>query len=241
MNGSDLLPRQPMRAVPYAFGLVPGAEIEGVPEGSTYALQVRNLGTDSNDSGIYARGEKWGLYAEEVGENSDVGIHSPDFVEAKGYRSFEDSYLFVPGTAAVLYPSSGCTLWTQIHGSARLECSTAGTKHIYIPVTVPGILFGQTVSVNSVRVHYDLDSSGSYIDRTVLYKQTAAGQSVTIFDDGTNRTSTSPTSYSLNAVDNNALGLYDGVLNLYLMIYHDGDIGHDVNVGGLRMRLQHTD
>ena len=31
VNGTNVSPRQPLRAVPYAFGLVPGAKVEGIP------------------------------------------------------------------------------------------------------------------------------------------------------------------------------------------------------------------
>ena len=91
VDGTLVTPRQPLHAVPYAFGLVPGAEVQGEPIGY-YALVVDNTGTNSDDRGIYAKGEKYGIYAEEVGGDSDVGIFSPDFVEAKGYKSTDDSY-----------------------------------------------------------------------------------------------------------------------------------------------------
>ncbi len=241
VEGSDLSPRQPLRAVPYAFGLVPGAEVEGEPTGSSYALRVTNTGTGSSDRGLYAAGEQYGLYAEEVGPDSDTGIYSPDYVRAKGYRSIENSYFWVPGNAAILYPTTGCTLYNQSYGSVRLECSAAGGKHIDLPIPAPGPLFGQDVTVESIRVFYDLDSTGSYIDRTLLNKQTAAGQAVPIVDDNTNRISISPTSYTLTAVANNTLTTSAGVLNLHLIINHDGNANHDVNIGGVRVELKHID
>jgi hypothetical protein len=106
---------------------------------------------------------------------------------------------------------------------------------------VPGPLYGQDVYVESITVYYDLDTADSYITRTDLRKQTAAGQSVSVLSSLTDRTSTSPTSYSLSATDNYTLTTSAGMLNLYLAIEHDGNTSHDVNIGGVRIRLGHSD
>jgi len=241
VDGTVVTPRQPLRSVPYAFGLVPGAEVQGDPIASYYALSVENMGVDENDYGIYARGEKWGLYAEEVGADSNVGIYSPDFVHAQGFMSNDDTYLWVPGIAVMPYPASGCTFWPQTSGSVRLDCSSSGFKSVFIPITVPGVLFGQNVRVESILVFYDLDHAGSYITHTYLQKLIGAGSSQSLISDGTNRTSTSPTSYSLSASGNYTLTSSSGPLNLQLSVYHDGDPTHDVTVGGVRIRLGHTD
>ena len=93
----------------------------------------------------------------------------------------------------------------------------------------------------SVRVYYDLDSTGSYIDGTRLQKLTAAGASDDVITNSTNRQSTSPTYYDLSATSNYTLTASAGALNLYLDISHDGDPAHDVNIGGVRVRLRHYD
>jgi hypothetical protein len=241
VDGTDVTPRQPLHSVPYAFGLVPGAEVQGDPNASFYALSVDNTGLDANDYGLYAKGEKWGIYAEDVGTASDVGIFSPDFVQAKGYKSTADTYLWVPGNAGVLYPTTGCTLYTNWHASARLQCSTSGYEEVNIPITVPGPPYGQDVFVESITVYYDLDNPASYITRTDLRKQTPAGQSVTVLSSLTDRTSTSPTSYSISATDNYTLTTSAGMLNLYIGITHDGSTLHDVTIVGVRIRLGHSD
>ena len=241
VNGEAMSSRQALRSVPYAFGLVPGAEVQGDPLSGQYGLSVDNTGTGVTDRGLYARGEQYGIYAEEVGSNSDVGIYSPDFIHGEGFRSNADSYLWVPATAAMLYPSSGCTLYPSWHGSVRLECSTPGQKAINIPITVPGVLFGQNVRVRDIQVHYDLDNSGSYIDSTRLHKLTGAGSSISLITDSTNHMSTSPASYTLSPTDDEiaTLDATAGALNLNLGIYHDGDLNHDVIIGGVRIRLRH--
>lgn len=241
VNGTMVAPRQPLRAVPYAFGLVPGAEVEGDPILTNYALRVDNTGEAATDRGLYVSGEQYGIYAEEVGSESDIGIYSPDYIYAKGFRSVSDSYLWVPGTAGMLYPSASCTLYQNWHGSIRLQCSSAGSKIINIPITVPGPLYGQNVRVESIQVYYDLDHTGSYIDATRLRKFTATDASDELINDGTNRLSTSATDYSLSATGNYTITSSAGALNLNLAIWHDGDVNHDVHIGGVRIQLGHTD
>lgn len=241
VNGTDVTPRQPLRAVPYAFGLLPGAEVDGEPSSGNYGLRVENTGSGSADRGLYVKGEQYGIYAEEVGDDSDVGIYSPDFVHAKGFRSNSDSYLWVPGTASVLYPSSGCTLYNQSHGSVRLECSSSGSKYIDVPIAVPAVLYGQEVRVESIRVYYDLDHTGSFIGQSRLRKLTRAGGSDELINDMTDHKSTAPTSYGLSPTANYTLTASAGALNLNLTIEHDGDLAHDVNLGGVRVRLRHFD
>jgi hypothetical protein len=241
VNGESMTPRQPFHPVAYAFGLVPGAEIEGDPAAGNYALRVANTGTDTSDRGLYAKGEQYGIYAEEVGEESDIGIYTPDFVHAKGYRSADDSYIWVPGTAALLYPSDGCTLYAQMYGSSRLECSTSGIKWINVPITIPGVLYGQDVRVESIRVFYDLDHAGSHINATWLHKTTHSQRGVKLVDDNTERISTTPAAYTLSTTGESTLGTAAGPLNLFLRIDHDGNMLHDVNIGMIRVRLGHTD
>jgi hypothetical protein len=240
VNGTVLSTRQPVRSVAYAFGLVPGAEVDGDPNSGNYGLYVRNSGAGSTDRGLYAYGVEYGIYAEEGG-SGDIGIYSPDFVQAAGYKSNNDSYLWVPGTAAVLYPSTGCTLYTRFDGSSRLECSSSGTKTIHVPVTIPSVLYGQEVRVEQMTVYYDLENAASFVTTTILEKVTGAMSSDTLISNTTDRKSTSPTSYSLNTTGNYTLTSSSGPLNVQLAITHDGSTVHDVNIGAIRLRLGHRD
>lgn len=241
VNGESMSPRQPLSATAYAFGLVPGAEVQGDPAASNYALRVNNTGTATYDRGLYVSGEEYAIYAEEVGALSDVAIYSPDFIRARGYRSGADSYIWVPGTATIFSPTPGCALYPQWHGSVKLECSSTGPLYLHIPITIPGMLFGQQVWVKEIRVYYDLDNVGSYISSTYLRKTTGAGISDILISNSTNRTSTTPASYSLTPVEDTALNASSGPLNVALEIYHDGGTNHDVNIGMVRVRLGHID
>ena len=240
VNGTAVTPRQPLLAAPYAFGLVPGAEVEGVPASGNYGLSVANNGEGSTDRGLYAKGWQYGLYAEEVGSDSDVGIYSPDYIHAEGFRSDADSYLWVPATSGWFYPDAACVAYPTYGGSVRIECSSGGNLHFNIGIPLPAVLHGQNVEVEEVSVYYDLDNSASYIDATRLRKLTDATSSVAIIDDNTNRTNTYPSSYSLSPADSAILTTESGALNLNLAIWHDGDTAHDVRIGGVRLRLGHN-
>ncbi len=86
-----------------------------------------------------------------------------------------DSYLFVPGNAFVKEKDTDTTRWTMHGGSPKIYRGlTAGNKFIYIPITVPSVLYGQPVRVTSVRVYYKCQNgANNYITQTYLYKTDA--------------------------------------------------------------------
>jgi len=253
VNGAILTNRQPVRTVAYAFALVPGAEVEGDPQGNNYALWVKNTGTGSADSGLYAEGRnygihalggQYGIYAEGTGTGEDVGIYSPDFVQAQGYKSNSDSYLWVP---AIVGRSSTTAdkevnVDTEFIGSARLTANTPGQKFFYIPVNTPAQLYGQEVRVEELMVYYYTTDSTSYINRTRLIKLTGVESYDELVFDSESRASTSPSSYSVipSTTSPYTLTASGGPLTLQLGLWF-GAIEHTIYVGGIRLRLGHTD
>jgi hypothetical protein len=186
-------------------------------------------------------GEEYGIYAEEVGAG-DVGIYSPDFVQANGYKSFRDSYFWVPANQAVptYYSIGDITISNRPNGSIQVtKNSGSGSEGVMIPIALPGVLFGQNVDVEQIRIYYDLSSASSYITNTWLNKQTGASTQDVIVTDPTNRTSTSDTSYILTpsptGLDSSA-----GSLNLHLefIFANSTDV---ITIGAIRIRLGHTD
>ena len=96
-SDSEMTPRQEIFAVPYAWGLRPGAIVKGA-----------------------------------------------------------DSYVFVPGNALVKNLNTDTTRWDiQANGAAQIwRGATAGTKTIYLPITLPSVLYGQNVTVEQLTVYY---------------------------------------------------------------------------------------
>ena len=241
--GGTTLPRQPLRATAYAYGLVPGAEVQGDPEGTTYGLYVNNTGTGATDRGVYARGREYGLYAEEFG-TGDVGIYTPDYVRSGGYRSAADSYLFVPGNAGV---ATGDIVGANLEvnysatGGARLR-NLAGanvTRYFYIPIQTPAVLFGQNVTVEQVTLYYDLENAASYVSAVNLRKQTGTGMHLTVnlLNYTDNITNTDPDSQSFTPA-NAILSSGEGGLMLRLVLHFDDAVDR-IYIGGVRLRFGH--
>ena len=241
VNGTAL-PWQPLRPVAYAFGLVPGAEVEGKPQGTNYALTVINTQLLSDQRGLFARGIKYGLVAEETGPLGDVGIYSPDFVEALGYKSKSDSYVWVPGYAAIssMDTTSAVTITPTYSGTADLSAGSAGEKYLYVPMTIPSQLYGQEVRVEQLAVYYYTDDQTTYIDQTVLARMVSAGQDPFLINNNEDRKSTDPTSYTLNTSGNYTLTAESGPVSIQLKL-NFADTTHKIHLMGVRLRLGHVD
>jgi hypothetical protein len=241
VNGTPMASRQPVRSVAYAFGLVPGAEVDGEPSSGQYALTVRNSGGDSNDRGLFAYGREYGIYAEEIG-SGDVGIYSPDFVQARGYKSNLDSYLWVPGIAGVVATFSYTYIQPISYGKARLTSKNPGHKYFYIPVNTPSLLYGQEVTVEELTVYYQCEDSASYILETRLEKLEGASSHNSLIYDPTHRNSTTESTYSLapSSTSDYILDASSGPLTVRLKLSFS-DNSHHIDIGAVRLRLGHTD
>ena len=179
---AEMTPRQAIYAVPYAWGLRPGAIVKGA-----------------------------------------------------------DSTIFVPGSALVRNLNTDTTRWDiQANGAARVwRGATAGTKVIYFPVTLPGVLYGQDVTIKQVRVYYrNQNGTNNYITETDLYVQTDADSWLQIVSDTANRTSNTATNYTLTPTQNNVLTNDQGILGLFLYLNFANDTEY-IQIGGVRLTLGH--
>jgi hypothetical protein len=152
-----------------------------------------------------------------------------------------DSYVFVPGSAFVKNNDTDSTRWDmQVNGAARVyRGATAGAKYIFIPITLPGVLYGQAVTVKSITVYYRCQNgANNYIAGTSLTKQTAADSFASILSDSTSRTSNTATNYTLNLTTNNVLSNAEGILGLYLTLAFANDTDY-VQIGGVRLQWGH--
>ena len=152
-----------------------------------------------------------------------------------------DSYVFLPGSVLIRNASTDSTRWDiQGNGAARVwRGATAGSKSIFLPITMPGVLYGQNVTVEQVTVYYKCNNAtNGYIARTVLYVQIDADSLANIIDDSTERTSLTATSYSIAATTNNVLSSRSGTLSMFLSLNFTNDTDY-VDIGGVRLRLSH--
>ena len=156
-------------------------------------------------------------------------------------ESKADSYVFISGNQFIKDESAESTTWDcQSNGSVQIRRGgTAGFKDIYIPITLPGVLYGQPVKIEEITVYYRCqDGTKNYIGMTQLLKQTDADSAAIIVSDTTDRKSNTATSYTLNLTANNTLSSDQGILGLYMMLEFDDDINY-IQIGGVRLRLGH--
>jgi hypothetical protein len=152
-----------------------------------------------------------------------------------------DSYIFVPGNALIKNLNTDTTRWDiQANGAARIwRGATAGTKVIYLPVTLPGVLYGQNVTLKQMTVYYrSQNGTNSYIDETDLYVQSDADSWLQVVTDTNNHTSNTATSYTLALTTNNVLTPTQGILGLFFYISFANDTDY-LQIGGVRLLVGH--
>lgn len=287
------LPRQKLRGAPYAYSLVPGADVSGnvgagwsvlyvYNAGEGHALLARSTdgegvhGDSTTDHGVYAESNGGGLNgaalkAENKNTTNGIAIwaknNSGDTTLAlsndgagnliKGFGgdggedefrisnngTFEtkaDSYVFVPGNEFIKNTSGEPTRW-DCQGNGAVRIWSGGAAHsmrpIYIPITLPGVLYGQPVKMEKITIYYVCeDGTKSFITGTYLYKQTDADSSTQLVGDTTDQKATTVTSYTLDV--NETLSSSQGILSLYLYLNLDANANY-VQIGGVRLRLGH--
>ncbi len=249
-SDSEMTPRKAVYSVPYARSLRPGAHIAGSITGSPYAaLQVWNTATSGSAYGIKGGTDSplgRAVYGDALHGGTGVYAKSDTGVALKAagsgvIQSSARSYIFVPGYAFVKNVNSDSTRWdVQTNGSVRIwRGSQSGIiKTIYIPITLPGVLYGQPVKVESIRVYYKCqDGSNGYITGTYLNVQTDADSGTSLISSSTDHKATVASSYSL--IVNHSLSANQGILGLFLNL-HFSDDSHYVQIGGVRVTLRHN-
>jgi hypothetical protein len=239
VNGT-IMPRQPLRASAYSLGLVPGVEVDGTPANSDYGLYVYNRSTAPNSRGIYASGFDHGLYAVETG-TGDTAIYSPDFIHGRGFRSNDDSYLWIAGAAGSPWDdpaNSQLIIDAQSSGTMKINArSAAGTFYFYLPISAPSVLFGQNVTIEQMTLYYSVSNAASYITEVSLEKGTGANASTALFLDTTDLNSVTATSVNFTP-SSGILDMNSGWLMARFVLTF-ASTSHGIYIGGIRLRLGH--
>jgi hypothetical protein len=237
------LPRQPLRTTAYAFALVPGAEVDGAPPtGTDHALAVRNSSSAATSYGLYASGAQYGLYAEESG-TGDVGIYTPDFMSAGGYRSARDSFVFVPGQVAIAsdgYASTALNLDPGVGGMTVIDSQAAGNNQsVYLPIQVPAVLMGQNVTLERIQIYYQLsDPNNTYITQVTLdQRNLTTGAAVSMVNSTTDQKGSGVQSAAFTPT-NNVLSSSTGPISLRILMNFQ-DTTDTITIYGVRLRLGH--
>ena len=213
VEGAWLTTRQPLRAVPYAFGLVPGAEVEGDPDGTNYGLSARNTGAGATDSGLYAQGNDYGVYAYGVNDaglyadtaGDTYAIYSADTTYSDGGYAGPDTYVWVPVQNAVVDSRDLGSLMHMapyLNGLLRIDAGpdvTSGTSiEVYIPLQVERP-YGRDYDLKWARLYYKVDDDAKIDQVRIQGRNYSSGLGNLIGENDTDGTSTSFATYDVQA------------------------------------------
>jgi hypothetical protein len=261
----EMTPYQAIANAPTALGLHPGTIITNMTSDEP-GLEVHSVADGIPGAAIIAQSDRSagdgggiGLYAEAQGADDTIvaanggtgplfkgfgGNGGEDEIRINNDGSIEtmaDSYIWVPGNTLVKNLSTDTTRWDiQTNGAARIWSGvTLGLKTVYFPITLPTVLYGRSVTVESITVYYrTMDGTKGYITGTYLHKLTDADTSVSLISDTVDHVAESAVSYTLSPTSGNTLASYQGLgLFLYLLF---ADNTNWVQIGGIRIRLGHS-
>lgn len=194
---------------------------------------------------IYACKKKIGgtiriVGAQRVCLATETKIAWPNLAGFIALQTKDDSYIFVPANSFVRNTQTDTTQWDmQANGAVVFRRgASAGTKTVYIPITLPGALYGQPTIIKEITVYYKCSNAASYIDYMDLNLQTDADSWLGVIDDPTNLTSTTASSHTLTPSTNNVLSADQGILGFYMYLVFANDTD-TIEIGGIRLRIGH--
>lgn len=253
-SDGEMLPRQAIYAVPYAWSLKPGAVISSSIGGGP-VVHIEN--TASTGRGLRA----YATYTSSVNYGVVGASRSPDGYGGYFYNNGGGVGLKAEGTDTALQLTGGGRIestadttvtvsplnmipqWDSIgdleflSDGAYLEVRpvTSGVQYVHIPVDVPGALFGAPTKLKSLRVCYRSDQAASFIATTILAQGTDAGTLSQAINDVTDRASTSWACYTVTDATPDVV---QGSVYIELALSFAGTgAAHDIRLGNIAVRL----
>jgi len=244
----EMTPRRPIYAVPYALSLRPGAHIAGPVTASPYAaLQVWNTASSGSAYGIKGGTDSplgRAVYGDALNGGTGVYAKSDTGVAFKAagtgvIQSSAKSYIWISGNNLRKKRSSDSTQFElDIYGGVKVTPGGTGKRDVMLPVTLPGQLYGQNVTLTGIDVYFKSQGDFDGIDGTYVRRQTGAGSGATIIANTTDRVCTTACSYHLNLTTNNVLSDEHGVVYIAFQLFFGGSSNY-VQIGGVRLTLEH--
>lgn len=210
-----LTTRQPLRAVPYAFGLVPGAEVEGDPT-SDYGLTIYNTGAGADDRGLFAQGNRYGVRAHGVNGaglyassgNGKYAIRSEDAIYSDGGYAGSDTYVWVPVQNATLryeslddaYLNTGFYSFSSplsIHPVLPIHID-GNLVYVNIPIQVE-VPYGRNYLLKQARVYYMVYDNAEILEGYIRGCDFSSGTCYNIGSSYANGASTVFATYDIDA------------------------------------------
>jgi hypothetical protein len=159
------LPRQPVTPAPYAWGLVPGAVINGTALSGFggAVLNVENAGPYGYPA-LYARSVSAGAagYFANIGGGPDIEAAGTGIIRSVAETTLAINPFDIEATSEL---ANNLTLHFLHHwlGYTEIENSVSGSSTIFVPISNLMRLHGAVFKLKSLEVCYDLDTSASYI------------------------------------------------------------------------------
>jgi hypothetical protein len=219
------LPRQMLRAVPYAMGLTAGAQVIGATDlSSQYALWVEN----TNGHGLYVNALGDDLY----------GIYNHDITySADGYAG-PDTYVFVPTLNAILpYGASGEHLAPQNGNYMRVDADSAGTAYVYVPIQIERP-YGRDYLLRSARIYYKANEA-SITWAGIMGMNFTNGGLTTIGSDSSTHSSTTASYFNIAATNYYTITSTMAPTGVAFTLSMDNNFGY-VDLYGVRLQLDST-
>ena len=258
----EMTPRAYMDNVPYAWSLRPGASVEGEIDGDPI-LTLYNAGsgeglwaTSVTGEGVHgASGDDAGvagysllgpgLYAESL---------SGPAIAAAGtgiITSTAESFLWISGSDVVPWHMNDSTfIFMDSIGGAYIEGGVdAGVKYVALPVTIPGVLYGQNAKITGIAIYFSAETEFDGITDVRVRRQ--EGVCPNCYVDLLHDDADHGCEFDLpgneegcvltyNLTTNNVLSETSGVLHIGLGFNFSG-VDTYVQVGGVRLTIEYDD
>lgn len=179
----------------------------------------------------------WSSVADFAALRTRVDVHETEITDLQELMK-QDSYIFVPASSFVRNTQTDTTQWDiQASGAVLFRRgASVGTKTVYFPITLPGVLYGQPTTIKQITVYYKCSNAASYIDYMDLNLQTDAASWLSVIEDGTNLTSTTASNHTLTPSTNNMLSADQGILGFYMYLAFANE-SDTIEIGGIRLRI----
>ncbi len=152
-----------------------------------------------------------------------------------------NSFLFVPGSAAVKLNSLDATVLNEQGGVVYIGSGAGAltSAYVVVPIAIPSVLYGQPTRVTDVTVYYSTFNSSSSIVGTELINTLVDGGWSHIATDTAVHDSTTWTNYTF-ATDPSMNVLSADSGSLALLIHMELAPGYPIRLGSVRLTLSHN-
>jgi hypothetical protein len=261
----EMTPRQYIGNVPYAISLRPGALISSTMS-SNAILDIQNWGQTGRGLRSYAMsltGENYGVvgasrspagfggyfYNTNGGTALLASSANGVAIRADGViNSTAPTYLWISGSGIQPYQSTDSTVITMdtIGGALVERGVTGGSKYVMLPVTIPGVLYGQNVTISAIDIYWVGETEFDSLSNIRVRLQTG-GVCPSCYDDLLYDSTTQVCDLSnhptgcvahYDLTTNNVLGPAAGVIHIGFGLSFSGSSTY-VDIGGVRLTLEY--